>query len=557
GSSTQVIDLDGNTLMPGFFDGHTHILAYPYRMDRTMDEAQEIAIHYGVTSVNEMSADQAMLDTLFQKEKDGSLRLRVNAFAPYNEGYLAEDRKSDIVATWFPENGPILATDRKVRIPGIKIFVDGAMTPNRGCWALSEPLSPEAVAQFGCASELGDFYWSSQDAINQVVRSAQEAGFRVAFHSMGDGAIEMSLNAIEYALAGQSNDLYRHAIQHNSLIRTDQINRMAEMGVVASVRGYADLCDPGNGAIFGPERQLWYVNRYAIPGAGVHAFIESDFGWTSDPSDRFDPRNGDPLVQLYGIVTHQFVNNGVVCSPNPIWHPEQISVEKALLMLTMEPAYAVSMESVVGSIEAGKYADLIILSANPLAVDPDQLKDLQVWMTMIAGKVEFCAAGHEGFCPSGTGEQTTPQAPTVASPEGTISTSIPAGPVQTQQVKYDCDSKSGSPTHIGPQDFLLTTINWASVTREQVEDFQAALQYTVWVNGGQISSSVDYGEITKTKDGKYFFVPVMFDVGLLPPGENKIRTLLGFDRKISDGIGEYGPGTAEVAFDGTCTVIVD
>lgn len=547
GSSTQVIDLDGKTLMPGFFDGHTHILAYPYRMDRTMDEAQEIAIRFGVTSVNEMSADQAMLDELFRKEQDGTLRLRVNAFAPYNEGYLADDRKSDIVQTWFPANDPILGTDRQVRIPGIKIFVDGAMTPNRGCWSFSEPLPAETVAGSGCATPLGDNYWSSQEAINQVVRSAQQAGYRVAFHSMGDGAIEMSLNAIEAALDGQSNDLYRHAIQHNSLIRTDQIERMVEMGVIASVRGYADLCDAGNGAAFGPERQLWYVNRYAIPGAGVHAFIESDFGWTSDPADRFDPRNGDPLVQLYGIVTHQYVNDGVVCSPNPIWHPEQISVEKALSMLTMEPAYAVSMENVLGSLETGKYADLIILSANPLTVEPDQLKDLQVWMTMIAGKVEYCEDGKATFCPTDSGAGTfTP-----------TTMSQPVAPTQTQQVKYNCDAKGVAPVHFGQQDFLLTTIGWGTLTREQLADFQTALKYGIWVNGGQINSSLDFSEITKSKDNKYFVISARFDVGLLAPGENKIRTLISFDRKITDGMDEFGPGTATAEIEGTCTVIVD
>ena len=75
-----------------------------------------------------------------------------------------------------------------------------------------------------------------------------------------------------------------------------------------------------------------------------------------------------------------------------------ISVEKALEMMTIEPAYAVSMENYIGSLKPGKYADLIILSDSPLAVNPDALKNLQVQMTMVNGKAEYCAAGYESLC---------------------------------------------------------------------------------------------------------------------------------------------------------------
>ena len=76
-----------------------------------------------------------------------------------------------------------------------------------------------------------------------------------------------------------------------------------------------------------------------------------------------------------------------------------ISVERTLEMLTIEPAYAVSMEDYIGSLKPGKYADLIILSGNPLSVNPDEIMDLQVWMTMVAGEAKYCAAGHETLCP--------------------------------------------------------------------------------------------------------------------------------------------------------------
>ncbi|MCK4637022.1 MAG: amidohydrolase family protein, partial [Methanomicrobia archaeon] len=58
-----------------------------------------------------------------------------------------------------------------------------------------------------------------------------------------------------------------------------------------------------------------------------------------------------------------------------------------------------SQEDVIGTLEPGKYADLVILSGNPMAVDPNTIKDLEVWMTMVGGNVEYCAPGQEELCP--------------------------------------------------------------------------------------------------------------------------------------------------------------
>ncbi len=403
GPDTLAVDLQGRTMMPGFIDGHTHILAFPGRMGRSLAEAQETAIRYGFTSVTEMWADQGYLDVLLQAEQEGSLRLRVSLFASYNDGVLDENRSKVILKTWYPEHGPILDPDRRLRIPGIKVFVDGDNSEaSRGCWALTDPYLPSArVLNEGiCGTNRGDLYWS-QDELDQVVSEAQVAGYRVAFHAMGDRAIETALNAIEHALDGQPNETYRHQIEHNSLARPDLLPRYQALGVLASVRGYGDFCDlqglvPG----FGQDRYAWYANRYALPGLGIHAYIETDFGWTVDPDGRFSQRTLDPIVQLYGIVTHRYVaEDGAICEPDPVVAGHAVSVERALQMLTIEPAYAVSMEDYVGSLKPGKYADLIVLSGDPLSVDPGTLKNLQVWMTMISGQVEYCAPGHEELRP--------------------------------------------------------------------------------------------------------------------------------------------------------------
>ena len=114
-----------------------------------------------------------------------------------------------------------------------------------------------------------------------------------------------------------------------------------------------------------------------------------------------------PITDLYGLVTRNEVNvyssfsgdPGVVCeAPEWLTH-EAITREEALQMMAINSAYALHMDDVVGSLEPGKYADLVILSGNPITVPENELKDLEVLVTMIEGVAEYCAPGNESICP--------------------------------------------------------------------------------------------------------------------------------------------------------------
>jgi len=106
---TQIVDLAGRTVLPGFIDGHTHVLRFPDRAGTTLDEAIEVALTYGLTTVNEMVADDPFLDQLMAAEREGRLRLRVNVFPEYNAGIVDDEGNTIYMGVWFPEQGPILA----------------------------------------------------------------------------------------------------------------------------------------------------------------------------------------------------------------------------------------------------------------------------------------------------------------------------------------------------------------------------------------------------------------------------------------------------------------
>jgi predicted amidohydrolase YtcJ len=393
---TRLVNLGGKTLMPGFVDGHSHTLRWPERQGRTLDEAIQLCLSYGLTSVTEMSGDDESLDALFAAEEEGRLRLRVNVFPSYDAPYLDEEGHWVYLGTWFEEHGPIRDPERRLRIPGVKIFTDGAGgVPGRGCAAMTDPFSN--IAQDPtfwdfCFHANGDLYLS-QTELNAAVAMLQGKGYSVSFHAMGDRAIETALNAVESALAGESNDLYRHQIQHSTLLRPDQAQRYQRLGMLAEVGSGLGTCDQDYYLErLGAQRYTWAANRWALFGLGVHAYSAQDFAWDSNPYTAEAAQRFSRPRMIWALVTRQqWRPDGPPCQPAPWVTTWPVTVRQALRWLTIEAAYAVGQENYLGSLKPGKFADMVILSANPLNVPVEALPDLRVLTTIVGGKVEYTA----------------------------------------------------------------------------------------------------------------------------------------------------------------------
>jgi hypothetical protein len=238
-----------------------------------------------------------------------------------------------------------------------------------------------------------------------------------------------------------------------------------DMDMLSSVRGHFNTCE-----------QDFYANhaaanRYALPGLGVHAYLETDAGWAGDPTDETRSSTLNPMVQLWGLVTHrQLQDCDLPCTPDDwIDSPRNtITVGQALRMMTYEPAYAVSQEQVLGSLEPGKFADLVILSGNPMTVDPDQLRTLKTWMTMVGGQVRYCLAGHEALCPGWQPE-----------PEDTRPEPVTLRLIQPQHVV-----QTGTPIQL--------TIGWLADTKGQVQSFLDSIDLTGRLDGQPLTDLNNY-----------------------------------------------------------------
>lgn len=192
-------------------------------------------------------------------------------------------------------------------------------------------------------------------------------------------------------MARQPNRL-RHRIEHNSVIRPDLLPRYGEIGIIPILFGPYPLCEP-----FGPPPPPEYQSGEWPYRALFDANPGLPIAWHGD-----DPFFGRirPLDDFYSLITRNEIGkDGQLCAGQDWQVQHTITAEEALQMMTVNAAYALARDEEVGTLAPGKYADLIILSGNPLQVDPETFPQIDVWLTMVGGRVEFCDNNNQELRP--------------------------------------------------------------------------------------------------------------------------------------------------------------
>jgi predicted amidohydrolase YtcJ len=317
------------------------------------------------------------MEDFIQYADEGNMRLRLYLYLNYNHSC------GDVFGTWYEAFAPRVEHARKVVVNGVKIMAERSVCEGQG---VRPVFSHELLKHF---TQLGNnLYENSQlhlslDELTAVIRRANDYGYQVAIHAIGDFGIETSLTAITLANNGTANK-YRHMILHNYFIRDDMLVRYALANIVALVEptspchanSYVERVGEPNRRIFKRWRDL--------VDTGIHVGLNSDWPF-------FGLSGLDPMRKLYAVVTGK--NGFEVFEPDEPCEPpvedQTISVLQGLKMMTIEAAYALHIEKRLGSIKAGKIADLVVLSDNPFDVGPDDIKTIEVLMTMIDGKILF------------------------------------------------------------------------------------------------------------------------------------------------------------------------
>ena len=297
-------------------------------------------------------------------EKEGKLPLRVTV--------CIDELFEPEILTKEKLNNPY----RKVQLGAYKIFSDGSMGSRSA--ALKEPYSDDP--------ENSGFMLFTQEELNNKILTGYEHGLQPAIHAIGDRALDMTLSAIEYTLKitkekGMTDEEQKNRLPfriiHVQMIDDDLLERMKKLPLVLDIQPIF-LCTDLHWIEdrIGKERLKGSFALKTMEKAGL---IQT--GGSDCPVETYEPLKG-----IYAAVTRQDMEG----YPTEGFLPEErLSVYEALCMYTKNVPYATGQESVLGTLEIGKFADLTVLEKNLFKIDKKEIKDVKVEQTYVAGNCVF------------------------------------------------------------------------------------------------------------------------------------------------------------------------
>jgi predicted amidohydrolase YtcJ len=319
----------------------------------------------GITSINEVWTFPTTLKALKQLDEANELQMRVVASIAHPVEFVTEPAKQ--AANELIENREEFTTDR-LKPRYVKFVLDGSAGGQT--LALIDPYEGTDFR--------GDLR-NPEDVVKSEVSRLHGEGIGSVLHAVGDRAVEIALDAVEAAIAKHGQNGTRHTIAHSVFVNPKDLNRFAELGVIAEFSPY--FWWPGEGQEIlrdelGEERLTWGFPIKAIQESGAHLAAGSDWPVVFDPN---------PFPALEAMVTREHPGG----SEDNFGKEHAISVSEALKIFTMGSAYALHQEETTGSIEVGKFADFIVLDNNLLEIPVREIHGTRVDTTVLEGEVIY------------------------------------------------------------------------------------------------------------------------------------------------------------------------
>ncbi|MBV7257441.1 amidohydrolase [Pacificimonas sp. WHA3] len=309
----------------------------------------------GLTGVADMGTTPAEWAVMRRFGEEGRLTARIAAYA----GGM------DALADMAPSGPSGWLHGDRLALVGVKLYGDGALG-SRGA-AMIEPYSDDP-------GNTGLLFVSGAELRNQFV-SAASRGFAIAFHAIGDAANREALDAFADILAYVPGG--RHRIEHAQIIAAQDLPRFAELGIIASMQPTHATSDKAMAENrVGPDRIRGGYAWKTLMQSGARFAAGSDF--PVEPPE--------PLYGLHAAITRQDRDG----EPPEGWYPEEsLGRQAAFGAFTTGAAYAAGAETRVGTLTGGKWADFVILDADPFQIDAGDIWSIAVEETWLAGERVF------------------------------------------------------------------------------------------------------------------------------------------------------------------------
>ncbi|WP_088036422.1 amidohydrolase [Evansella clarkii] len=329
-----------------------HMPDTPENLQTLVKVGQEQCLSSGVTTINDPQVTKQEMESFTEAKQSGLLKMRIAM--SYLSTYLDE-----LINLGFSSG----FGDEQLFLSSIKFYSDGSL--NSGTAYLSMGYSDSNRTQ--------GYLYHEPEEFKEMFVNAHKQGFQTITHAQGDGAIQLVIDSVREAQKQFPRNDVRHRIEHCGLPSREQINDIAELEIW-------------------PVPQPQHVYQFGegvVRAVGEYGKNYSPYGWFKEKSIPIvlssdapvAPPN--PLLAIYASVTRSTLQESV------IGEEHKITLEEAIKGYTIEAAKSIHQEHLIGSITEGKLADFVVLSDNPYEVSIDQVKDLIVTETWVAGEKVF------------------------------------------------------------------------------------------------------------------------------------------------------------------------
>ncbi|TKB46029.1 amidohydrolase [Thalassotalea mangrovi] len=369
-ASTKEVDggqiiRDNNNQPTGVFVDNAMALIFDHipaltldEMERALDKSMRSLASLGLTSVHDAGISSQNIEAYQNLAKKQAMPIRINAMVDVMDPNWQQTLAS----------GVLLNDDKMLQINSVKISADGALG-SRGA-ALIEGYSDMPHHR--------GLLLHDDKVLGQIINHAMQAGFQVNTHAIGDNANKIVLDHYQAAIKQTNSVALRHRVEHAQVLQISDIDRFAELKVIASMQATHATSDKNMAEDrLGSERIKGAYAWKSLLDKGVVIAAGSDFPVESP----------NPFFGLHASLTRQDQKN----LPKGGWYPEQsMTMSQAFKSFTLDAAYAGHQETYLGSLEPEKQADFILVDQDIFAIAKKNIWKTKVNQTWVAGKkVEF------------------------------------------------------------------------------------------------------------------------------------------------------------------------
>ena len=330
------------------------------KQKEALRKASENCLAVGLTGIHNAGSSDSFINICRDMIDNGTLGVRIYA--------MMSDPGDSHIREYLRKNRLDNYGGHFLSVRSVKLFMDGAQG-SRGA-AMFE--------QYNDRPGYSGLLTMSADHALDVCRAALEEGYQVCTHAIGDRGNNLVLNIYKQALSEHPMEDHRFRIEHAQVLALNDIPRFAELGVLASMQPtHATSDGPWVEARIGKERAQGAYAWRKVLDTGAIVPCGSDF-----PVEEINP-----MLGIYAAITRRSPSGW----PGPEgWMPgECMTREEVIRGFTIRAAYAAFQEDILGSIETGKLADMVVMSKDILTVPAEDILQAAPVYTIVGGKIKY------------------------------------------------------------------------------------------------------------------------------------------------------------------------